>query len=90
MWLQKLGNRRRVQYRALSTTADRHAKLAQVSSPIRTSDPERRNLIDDILRVDHAGEYGAVRIYQGQLAVLGRDTKDKELLKVRIVRVSPS
>lgn len=29
---------------------------------------------DDIaamIRVDHAGEYGAVRIYQGQLAVLG-------------------
>jgi ubiquinone biosynthesis monooxygenase Coq7 len=25
-----------------------------------------------MLRVDHAGEYGAVRIYQGQLAVLGR------------------
>lgn len=24
------------------------------------------------LRVDHAGEYGAVRIYQGQLAVLGQ------------------
>jgi ubiquinone biosynthesis monooxygenase Coq7 len=25
-----------------------------------------------ILRVDHAGEYGATRIYEGQLAVLGR------------------
>lgn len=24
--------------------------------------------IDEILRVDHAGEYGAIRIYQGQLA----------------------
>ncbi|MCU0837883.1 MAG: demethoxyubiquinone hydroxylase family protein [Rhodospirillales bacterium] len=24
-----------------------------------------------ILRVDHAGEYGAVRIYEGQLAILG-------------------
>lgn len=29
-------------------------------------------LVDRILRVDHAGEYGAVRIYAGQLAVLGR------------------
>jgi len=29
--------------------------------------------IDRILRVDHAGEYGAVRIYQGQLAVLGKN-----------------
>ncbi len=25
-----------------------------------------------MIRVDHAGEYGAARIYQGQLAVLGR------------------
>lgn len=28
------------------------------------------DLIDRIIRVDHAGEYGAVRIYEGQLAVL--------------------
>lgn len=27
--------------------------------------------LEEILRVDHAGELGAVRIYQGQLAVLG-------------------
>ncbi|HWY62770.1 MAG TPA: demethoxyubiquinone hydroxylase family protein [Rhizomicrobium sp.] len=26
--------------------------------------------IDSMIRVDHAGEYGAVRIYEGQLAVL--------------------
>jgi ubiquinone biosynthesis monooxygenase Coq7 len=31
--------------------------------------PEAR--LAEILRVDHAGEYGAVRIYAGQLAVLG-------------------
>ena len=29
-------------------------------------------LIDRVVRVDHAGEYGAKRIYEGQLAVLGR------------------
>ncbi len=28
-----------------------------------------------MIRVDHAGEYGAKRIYQGQLAVLGRGGK---------------
>ena len=27
-------------------------------------------LVDEVLRVDHAGEYGAKRIYAGQLAVL--------------------
>jgi ubiquinone biosynthesis monooxygenase Coq7 len=31
--------------------------------------------IERFIRVDHAGEYGAKRIYQGQLAVLGRGPK---------------
>lgn len=35
-------------------------------------DPTREQLIDRFLRVDQAGELGAVRIYQGQMAVLGR------------------
>ena len=35
-------------------------------------DPDRDEQIARIIRVDHAGEYGAVRIYQGQLAVLGK------------------
>lgn len=30
-----------------------------------------KELLDKIIRVDHAGELGAKRIYQGQLAVLG-------------------
>jgi len=29
-------------------------------------------VVEQMVRVDHAGEYGAVRIYQGQLAVLGQ------------------
>ena len=35
-------------------------------------DPTRDELIARMIRVDHAGEYGARRIYDGQLAVLGR------------------
>lgn len=31
-------------------------------------------VIDRIIRVDHAGEYGANRIYAGQMAVLGRSS----------------
>lgn len=30
------------------------------------------NLVDSIVRVDHAGELGADRIYAGQMAILGR------------------
>jgi ubiquinone biosynthesis monooxygenase Coq7 len=35
-------------------------------------DPTARQMVERMIRVDHAGEYGAKRIYQGQLAVLGR------------------
>jgi ubiquinone biosynthesis monooxygenase Coq7 len=35
-------------------------------------DPTAREVLERTIRVDHAGEYGAKRIYEGQLAVLGR------------------
>src|SRR5689334_20359666 len=35
-------------------------------------DPSRAETIARMIRVDHAGEYGAARIYEGQLAMLGR------------------
>jgi ubiquinone biosynthesis monooxygenase Coq7 len=35
-------------------------------------DPTRAQLVERMIRVDQAGEYGAARIYAGQLAVLGR------------------
>jgi ubiquinone biosynthesis monooxygenase Coq7 len=35
-------------------------------------DPRPGEAVERMIRVDHAGEYGAVRIYAGQLAVLGK------------------
>jgi ubiquinone biosynthesis monooxygenase Coq7 len=35
-------------------------------------DPNPAERLARIVRVDHAGEYGAVRIYEGQMAVLGK------------------
>lgn len=35
-------------------------------------DTEEKEMLHRMLRVDHAGEYGANRIYAGQMAVLGR------------------
>jgi ubiquinone biosynthesis monooxygenase Coq7 len=45
-----------------------------MSTPARRlpGDPDRDQLIARFLRVNQAGELGAVRIYQGQRAVLGR------------------
>ncbi len=34
-------------------------------------DPSAEAEVARMIRVDHAGEYGAARIYAGQLAVLG-------------------
>lgn len=46
-----------------------------VSRRALPGDLPRRERIARMIRVDHAGEYGAKRIYEGQLAVLGRGPK---------------
>ena len=56
------------------------ARPAATEGPLPGT-PAGPALIDRIVRVDHAGEYGAGRIYQGQLAVLGDDPKYGPLLR---------
>ena len=34
-----------------------------------------RDILEEIIRVDHAGEYGATRIYDGQIAIFGKESK---------------
>jgi len=34
-----------------------------------------KRILEEIIRVDHAGEYGATRIYDGQIAVFGKNSK---------------
>lgn len=47
-----------------------------IEGPARTGDgwqpgdPQPREIVERIVRVDQAGEFGAVRIYEGQLAAL--------------------
>ena len=44
-----------------------------MSGPRRLpGDPPADEIVRRMIRVDHAGEYGAARIYAGQLAILGR------------------
>ena len=40
--------------------------------PPQPGEPLGRARLERMIRVDHAGEYGAERIYAGQIAVLGR------------------
>lgn len=42
-------------------------------------DPDAEELVARMIRVDQAGEYGARRIYQGQLAVLGHRADAAEI-----------
>uniref|UniRef100_A0A6B0V3F2 5-demethoxyubiquinone hydroxylase, mitochondrial n=1 Tax=Ixodes ricinus TaxID=34613 RepID=A0A6B0V3F2_IXORI len=68
----------------MTSSAVRRGMLASRTAPLlrtgtrststvsdRAERRRRRQLYDRILRVNHAGEFGADRIYAGQLAVLG-------------------
>ena len=56
----------------MTTPADPHAKAAPPLDQLMPGEPGRAETIARMIRVDQAGEYGAARIYAGQLAVLGR------------------
>jgi ubiquinone biosynthesis monooxygenase Coq7 len=45
-------------------------------------DPDKQELLARMIRVDHAGEYGAKRIYAGQLAVLGHRPEAETIRKM--------
>ena len=42
---------------------------------------KRENKVEEFIRVDHAGELGAVKIYEGQLLALNTLVKDENLKK---------
>jgi ubiquinone biosynthesis monooxygenase Coq7 len=39
------------------------------------------DILKEIIRVDHAGEYGATKIYEGQIAIFGKNTKIGKTIK---------
>ena len=45
------------------------------TKPTLPGDLPPAEAVERMIRVDHAGEYGAARIYEGQLAILGRGDK---------------
>ena len=48
------------------------------SKKIKTT---KRNILEEVIRVDHAGEYGATRIYDGQIAIFGKNSKIGKTIK---------
>ena len=45
---------------------------------------KNRKKIEEFIRVDHAGERGAIKIYEGQLLALNTICKDEKLKKTKI------
>ena len=39
------------------------------------------SILEEIIRVDHAGEFGATRIYDGQIAIFGKKSKIGKTIK---------
>ena len=50
-------------------------KLVKKKTAQKNTATTDKSILDQIIRVDHAGEYGATRIYDGQIAVFGKDSK---------------
>ena len=48
---------------------------------VKSKSITNRKIIEEIIRVDHAGEYGATRIYDGQIAVFGKNSKIGKTIK---------
>ena len=58
------------------------SRLKRTAARRRPGDPDREERVRRMIRVDHAGEYGAKRIYAGQLAVLGRSLEAPTIAKM--------
>lgn len=54
----------------------------RAAKPRLPGDPSPKEAIRRMIRVDHAGEVGATRIYAGQLAVLGRSRLGGEIRRM--------
>ena len=52
--------------------------MSRKARPIEPGVPQRDDT-EAMIRVDHAGEYGAKRIYDGQFAVLGKSRAAKQI-----------
>ena len=46
-----------------------------IKKKVKKLKPQDKKLIEEIIRVDHAGEHGATQIYRGQLAIFNENTE---------------
>ena len=63
---------------ALKKTKKKKSKPKRIKSFKNITE---RSILEEVIRVDHAGEYGATRIYDGQIAVFGKNSKIGKTIK---------
>ncbi|PPR50238.1 MAG: 2-nonaprenyl-3-methyl-6-methoxy-1,4-benzoquinol hydroxylase [Alphaproteobacteria bacterium MarineAlpha5_Bin5] len=52
----------------------RKKRIVKKKKKINSKNTDRK-ILEEVIRVDHAGEYGATRIYDGQIAIFGKNSK---------------
>jgi ubiquinone biosynthesis monooxygenase Coq7 len=65
------------------TTPGARVNAAEAPAPPRWRPGDERPDVDSMVRVDQAGEYGATRIYCGQLAVLGSHPASRPIARMQ-------
>jgi ubiquinone biosynthesis monooxygenase Coq7 len=65
------------------TTKSARVNDAEAPSRPRWRPGDERPDVDSMVRVDQAGEYGATRIYSGQLAVLGSHPASRSIARMK-------
>ncbi|WP_374764757.1 demethoxyubiquinone hydroxylase family protein [Yunchengibacter salinarum] len=63
------------------THETRRTAITETTAPPRPLPGDRQPDRDAMIRVDHAGEYGAVRIYAGQMAIFGDKHRKSGLIR---------
>ena len=66
---------------ALKKKKTKKKSIAKKKIAKKSKSTTDKTILDEIIRVDHAGEYGATRIYDGQIAVFGKDSKIGKTIK---------
>lgn len=75
MWARHILTQQRtalVKFQSTGIHSSEVARFTTSSHFLQTQDAKKKAMYDRIIRVDHAGELGANRIYAGQLAILGK------------------
>ena len=54
-------------------------KKKKTSKKILLQKKQPIEVLEEIIKVDHAGEYGATKIYDGQIAIFGKNSKQQKL-----------